>query len=70
VAVKCPKCHSKNPETVKFCGECGTQLPAFKDARKEEVLLEIEKVRRLPFAQADREKIFSGNIVRLVNFET
>jgi serine/threonine protein kinase/tetratricopeptide (TPR) repeat protein len=26
VAVHCPKCHSENPETVKFCGECGTQL--------------------------------------------
>jgi tetratricopeptide (TPR) repeat protein/tRNA A-37 threonylcarbamoyl transferase component Bud32 len=26
VAVKCPKCHSENPDTLKFCGECGTQL--------------------------------------------
>ncbi len=26
MAVKCPKCHSENPETLKFCGECGTQL--------------------------------------------
>jgi serine/threonine protein kinase/tetratricopeptide (TPR) repeat protein len=25
--MECPKCHSGNPETVKFCGECGTQLP-------------------------------------------
>jgi serine/threonine protein kinase/Tfp pilus assembly protein PilF len=31
VATKCPKCHKENPETVKFCGECGTQLPASKD---------------------------------------
>ena len=22
----CPKCHSDNPETLKFCGECGTKL--------------------------------------------
>jgi serine/threonine protein kinase/tetratricopeptide (TPR) repeat protein len=27
VAIKCPACHSENPETLKFCGECGTQLP-------------------------------------------
>jgi len=27
VAVKCPTCHSDNPETLKFCGECGAQLP-------------------------------------------
>ncbi|MEW5902496.1 MAG: zinc-ribbon domain-containing protein, partial [Acidobacteriota bacterium] len=24
--MKCPKCHSDNLETLKFCGECGTQL--------------------------------------------
>jgi len=24
---KCPACHSNNPDTLKFCGECGTQLP-------------------------------------------
>ena len=26
MANKCPTCHSDNPETLKFCGECGTQL--------------------------------------------
>jgi serine/threonine protein kinase/Flp pilus assembly protein TadD len=26
VASKCPKCQSENPDTLKFCGECGTQL--------------------------------------------
>ena len=25
--IKCPTCHSDNPDTLKFCGECGTQLP-------------------------------------------
>jgi serine/threonine protein kinase/tetratricopeptide (TPR) repeat protein len=24
--MKCPKCHSDNPDTKRFCGECGTQL--------------------------------------------
>jgi tetratricopeptide (TPR) repeat protein/tRNA A-37 threonylcarbamoyl transferase component Bud32 len=27
VSVKCPACHSENPETQRFCGECGTPLP-------------------------------------------
>jgi len=27
LAIKCPKCHSDNTDTLKFCGECGTQLP-------------------------------------------
>jgi len=26
VAVKCPKCHSENPETKQFCADCGTKL--------------------------------------------
>jgi serine/threonine-protein kinase len=25
---ECPKCHSNNPDTQRFCGECGTQLPS------------------------------------------
>ena len=24
--LKCPKCHTNNPDSVKFCGECGTLL--------------------------------------------
>ena len=24
--IECPKCHSENSNTVKFCGECGTPL--------------------------------------------
>ncbi len=34
MAIKCPKCHSENPDTLNFCGECGTQLiPPAKDIR-------------------------------------
>ena len=35
MAVTCPKCHSDNPETLKFCGDCGTQLRLPKDIRPE-----------------------------------
>ncbi|MDH4218821.1 MAG: protein kinase [Candidatus Aminicenantes bacterium] len=28
---KCPKCNTNNPDTLKFCGECGTQLPSLED---------------------------------------
>ncbi len=36
MAIKCPKCHSENPDTLKFCGECGTQLvPLLKDIQPE-----------------------------------
>jgi len=26
MSIKCSKCHADNPETQKFCGECGAQL--------------------------------------------
>lgn len=29
--IKCPKCKTNNPDTVKFCGECGTELPSLRD---------------------------------------
>jgi serine/threonine protein kinase/Flp pilus assembly protein TadD len=35
LAITCPKCHSDNPETLKFCGECGTSLPSSKEIRPE-----------------------------------
>jgi len=31
LANKCPTCHSENPETQRFCGECGTSLHPSKD---------------------------------------
>jgi serine/threonine protein kinase len=31
VATKCPKCNSENPETSRFCAECGTQLGTIKE---------------------------------------
>ena len=26
MSINCPKCDSDNPETKRFCGECGTKL--------------------------------------------
>ena len=38
-------------------------------SQKEEVLLEIEKIRLLPLNEQEREMVFSKNISTLVNFE-
>jgi predicted TIM-barrel fold metal-dependent hydrolase len=38
-------------------------------SQKEEVLLEIQKIRSLPLSEPQRELVFSGNISMLVNFE-
>ena len=31
MSIKCPKCQTDNPDTVKFCGECATPLQPSKD---------------------------------------
>jgi serine/threonine protein kinase/Tfp pilus assembly protein PilF len=31
MSVKCPKCQIDNPDTQRFCGDCGTQLPVSED---------------------------------------
>ena len=31
MATRCPKCHSENPDTKQFCGDCGTSLQISKD---------------------------------------
>jgi len=31
--MKCPKCQTDNPDTVKFCGECGTNIIHPEDAQ-------------------------------------
>jgi len=30
--MKCPKCDTENPDTQRFCGDCGTQFELSKDA--------------------------------------
>ncbi len=34
MANECPSCHSDNPDTLKFCGECGTPLTPADEARR------------------------------------
>ncbi len=31
MSVKCPKCQTENPDTQRFCGDCGTQLQTSED---------------------------------------
>jgi len=49
---KCPKCTTDNPDTVRFCGECGSQLPSPKDIEVTETLetLKEELTRGTTFA--------------------
>ena len=35
---KCPKCNTDNPDTLKFCGECGTLLPSLSDVAVTETM--------------------------------
>jgi hypothetical protein len=49
MAKKCPKCNAENPDTKQFCGDCGTQLPSFKDIDVTETM------------QAPKEELTTGS---------
>lgn len=38
MTIKCPKYHTENPDTQKFCGECATLLQASKDIEVTETI--------------------------------
>ncbi len=33
MATTCPKCHTENPDTSRFCADCGTHLGPVKETR-------------------------------------
>ncbi|NIM91173.1 MAG: protein kinase [Candidatus Aminicenantes bacterium] len=49
MTIKCPKCRSENPETARFCADCGTQIPA------EEVSVPTETL------EAPKEELTTGS---------
>jgi serine/threonine protein kinase/Tfp pilus assembly protein PilF len=56
VAVKCPKCQIENPETLKFCGECGTRLiPSPLDIRPE-----VTETLKAPLKELTTGSTFAG----------
>jgi len=52
--MKCPKCHSDNPDDTYYCGKCGTQLPS-----SEEISLTKTKTLRTPMKELKRGSTFA-----------
>lgn len=53
--MKCPKCHSDNPETSTFCADCGTQLIS-----GEEASVSQTKTLEAPTEELSRGTTFAG----------
>jgi serine/threonine protein kinase len=53
--MKCPKCNNENPETLKYCGECGTQL-----AISEESKVSVTKTLETPQEELTRGMTLAG----------
>jgi len=51
--MKCPKCHFDNPDTVHFCGECGTQLLPSKE-------IPVTETHETPTEELTRGTTFAG----------
>jgi len=49
MSINCPKCNTNNPDTLKFCGECGTQLPS------------LEEIDVTATIEAPKEKLTTGS---------
>jgi len=52
--MKCPKCDFDNPDTVKFCGECGTQLTS-----ADELDASLTRTLETPFEDLPRGNLFA-----------
>jgi hypothetical protein len=48
LAIKYPNCHSDNPDTQRFCGDCGTRHPS------------LEKIVVTETIEAHREELTTG----------
>jgi serine/threonine protein kinase/tetratricopeptide (TPR) repeat protein len=53
MANRCPKCNTNNPDTVKFCGECGTPLPSLDG-------VEVTETMEAPKEELTRGTTFAG----------
>jgi len=53
MTVECPKCHTDNPDSQKFCGECATPLPSIQDAIH-------TKTMKTPREELKRGSLFAG----------
>jgi serine/threonine protein kinase/predicted Zn-dependent protease len=53
--MKCPKCQSDNPDTSRFCAECGTQIPP-----AEEISVSTTKTLETPKEELTTGSTFAG----------
>ncbi len=58
--MRCPKCQAENPETVKFCGECGTALPPVQNSdSSKDVRPGATETLRTPVKELTRGTLFA-----------
>jgi serine/threonine protein kinase/tetratricopeptide (TPR) repeat protein len=55
VTVKCPKCHSENPDDTFYCGKCATPLPSSKDIRPD-----VTETLQTPIKELTTGSTFAG----------
>jgi serine/threonine protein kinase/tetratricopeptide (TPR) repeat protein len=63
MAIRCPKCNSENPETSRFCADCGTQLGVSEEKPIEsgKPFEPIKPIEHTETLQAPREELTTGS---------
>ena len=56
--MNCPKCSGENPDTQRFCGECGTPLPASSPA--DDAAASLTETQIIPWVELKTGVMFAG----------
>ena len=69
MVMKCPKCQASNPETQRFCGECGTELVRGHDMASPKPPVSVTKTMAAPQDALAAGSVFADRYQVIAEYE-